>query len=73
MLKFILENRSSFVLRQPGSEPKMKVYLSIKCSSLDGAQNDMVRFKEKIMNLIESRLSLILSYHLNKDGSNIFM
>ncbi|MDQ0149319.1 phospho-sugar mutase [Eubacterium multiforme] len=57
VLKFILENGSSFVVRPSGTEPKMKVYLAVKGSSLDGAQKDMVRFKENVMNLIEEKLS----------------
>lgn len=57
VLKFILENGSSFVVRPSGTEPKMKVYLAVKGSSLDGAQEDMVRFKENVMSLIESKLS----------------
>lgn len=57
VLKFILENGSSFVVRPSGTEPKMKVYLAIKGSSLDGSQEDMVRFKGNVMSLIESKLS----------------
>lgn len=57
VLKFILENGSSFVVRPSGTEPKMKIYLAVKGNSLDGAQKDMVRFKENVMNLIESKLN----------------
>ena len=57
VLKFIFENGSSFVVRPSGTEPKMKVYLAVKGNSLDGAQKDMVRFKENVMNLIKSKLN----------------
>ena len=57
VLKFILENGSSFVVRPSGTEPKMKVYLAVKGSSLDGAINDMKVFKENVMKLIESKLN----------------
>lgn len=57
VLKFILENGSSFVVRPSGTEPKMKVYLAVKGSSLDGAINDMKVFKENVMELIESKLN----------------
>ena len=57
VLKFILENGSSFVVRPSGTEPKMKVYLAVKGSSLDGALNDMKLFKENVMELIQSKLN----------------
>ncbi|MGL4569742.1 MAG: phospho-sugar mutase [Clostridium sp.] len=57
VLKFILENGSSFVVRPSGTEPKMKVYLAVKGSSLDGALNDIKLFKENVMELIQSKLN----------------
>lgn len=57
VLKFICENGSYFVVRPSGTEPKMKVYLAIKGSSLDGAEKDLEAFKIKVMEIIEEKLN----------------
>ncbi|MBW6410888.1 phospho-sugar mutase [Clostridium weizhouense] len=57
VLKFMLEDDSYFVVRPSGTEPKMKVYLAIKGSSLDGAIKEIAEFKEKVMNLINDKLN----------------
>ena len=57
VLKFICENGSYFVVRPSGTEPKMKVYLAIKGSSLDGAEKDIEIFKTKVMEIIEEKLN----------------
>ena len=57
VLKFICENGSYFVVRPSGTEPKMKVYLAIKGSSLDGAEKDLEIFKTKVMEIIEEKLN----------------
>ncbi|MBB6621840.1 phospho-sugar mutase [Clostridium gasigenes] len=57
VLKFICENGSYFVVRPSGTEPKMKVYLSIKGSSLEGAEKDLEAFKIKVMEIIEAKLN----------------
>ena len=57
VLKFICENGSYFVVRPSGTEPKMKVYLAIKGSSLDGAEKDLEAFKIKVMEIIEAKLN----------------
>ncbi|MGL5416898.1 MAG: phospho-sugar mutase [Clostridium sp.] len=56
VLKFILNNGSSFVVRPSGTEPKMKVYLAVKGSSLEGAKEDMEAFKENVMAVINENL-----------------
>lgn len=56
VLKFILSNGASFVVRPSGTEPKMKVYLAVKGTSLEGAEEDMKNFKENVMALIEKNL-----------------
>jgi phosphoglucomutase len=56
VLKFILEDDSYFVVRPSGTEPKMKVYLAVKGSSLDNAQSEIERFKEKVMKIINEKL-----------------
>ncbi|MZK52165.1 phospho-sugar mutase [Clostridium beijerinckii] len=57
VLKYILEDGSYFVVRPSGTEPKMKVYLAVKSSSLDNAEKDIATFKEKVMEIINSQLS----------------
>ncbi|MDD6795247.1 MAG: phospho-sugar mutase [Clostridiaceae bacterium] len=56
VLKYILEDDSYFVVRPSGTEPKMKVYLAVKGNSLENAENEIVRFKEKVMEIINSNL-----------------
>ena len=56
VLKFILEDGSSFVVRPSGTEPKMKVYLAIRGNSLQNAETEIVKFKNAVMDLINSKL-----------------
>ncbi|MGG7176172.1 phospho-sugar mutase [Clostridium paraputrificum] len=56
VLKFILEDGSSFVVRPSGTEPKMKVYLAVRGESLENAETELLRFKEKVMAIIDSKL-----------------
>ncbi|MGL4850086.1 MAG: phospho-sugar mutase [Clostridium sp.] len=56
VLKFILNNGSSFVVRPSGTEPKMKVYLAVKGTSVQGAIKDMEAFKENVMAVINENL-----------------
>ncbi|MGL4774177.1 MAG: phospho-sugar mutase [Clostridium sp.] len=57
VLKYILENGSSFVVRPSGTEPKMKVYLAVKGNSLTGAEEDMAAYKEAVMQIINEKLN----------------
>lgn len=56
VLKYILEDGSSFVVRPSGTEPKMKVYLAVRGNSLENAETEIVRFKDKVMEIINSNL-----------------
>ncbi len=58
VLKYIFENGDWFVVRPSGTEPKMKVYLSVKGKSKDDADKRMEEFKIEIMDLINSTLKL---------------
>jgi len=57
VLKYILEDGSYFVVRPSGTEPKMKIYLAVKSSSLDNAEKDIAEFNEKVMEIINAKLN----------------
>ncbi len=56
VLKFILEDNSSFVVRPSGTEPKMKVYLAVRGTNLKNADEESARFKDAIMAIINEKL-----------------
>lgn len=58
VLKFILKDGSSFVVRPSGTEPKMKVYMSIVGNSIDDANEKMKNFKNNVMDIINNACEL---------------
>lgn len=52
VLKFVLDNKSSVVIRPSGTEPKLKVYISISAESMDEAEKK----EEEIRNQIEEMI-----------------
>ena len=56
VLKYILEDGSSFVVRPSGTEPKMKIYLAVKGTSLGNAEEEVIKFKDSVMDVINSKL-----------------
>ncbi|SHE83329.1 phospho-sugar mutase [Clostridium fallax] len=57
VLKYIFEDGSWFVVRPSGTEPKMKLYLSVVGNSLEDAENRINSLKENITDLINSKLN----------------
>ncbi|GIM28699.1 phosphomannomutase [Clostridium polyendosporum] len=55
VLKFILEDDSWFVVRPSGTEPKMKVYLSIVGNSIADAEEKIKKYTDEVMVLINSK------------------
>jgi len=58
VLKFVLSDGSWFVVRPSGTEPKMKVYLSVVGDSLEDADLKLNKFKTVVMSLIEEACSI---------------
>ena len=56
VLKYILDNGSSFVVRPSGTEPKMKIYLAVRGSSLENADSQVATFKAAVMDIINAKL-----------------
>lgn len=53
VLRFISEDRSWFVVRPSGTEPKMKVYVSVVGENLEDADAKVEQFKKNVMKVIE--------------------
>lgn len=56
VLKYILEDDSWFVVRPSGTEPKMKIYLSVVGESLKDSEEKIGNFKNSVMDKINSIL-----------------
>lgn len=57
VLKFVLGDGSWFVVRPSGTEPKMKVYLAVKGSSLENSEDKLGKFKNDVMEIINGMLA----------------
>ncbi|WP_446897572.1 phospho-sugar mutase [Clostridium sp. LBM24168] len=53
VLKFILEDRSWFVVRPSGTEPKIKIYLSVIGDSLSDSDNKIQIFQKRIEKIFD--------------------
>lgn len=53
VLKFILEDESWFVVRPSGTEPKMKIYMSVIGDSYEDAEFKGESFKREVMAIID--------------------
>jgi phosphoglucomutase len=53
VLKFILEDNSYFVVRPSGTEPKMKIYLSVTGTSIDNSEEKMREFEKLVCEIID--------------------
>ncbi|MGL4343955.1 MAG: phospho-sugar mutase [Cellulosilyticaceae bacterium] len=54
VLKFILEDKSWFVVRPSGTEPKMKIYLSVIGQTNEEALNKTAALKEQVLAVINA-------------------
>jgi phosphoglucomutase len=57
VLKFVFEDKSWFVVRPSGTEPKMKVYISVVDNSLENTELKLEVFKASVMKLINDACS----------------
>ncbi|ETJ28133.1 Phosphomannomutase, partial [human gut metagenome] len=51
-------------VRPSGTEPKMKVYLAVKGNSLENSEAEILRFKEKVMEIINYLYSINFCYRI---------
>ena len=52
VLKYILEDGSWFVVRPSGTEPKIKIYLSVVGNSVEDSEKKNEEFKKNVMDII---------------------
>ena len=53
VLYYELENNGWFCVRPSGTEPKIKIYMGIKESSLEKANNKLEKLKDKVLELLK--------------------
>lgn len=53
VLKFVMEDKSWFVVRPSGTEPKIKIYFSIVGSSFEDSEEKMEILKQNVMHIIK--------------------
>ncbi len=56
VIKYIFENGYWFVVRPSGTEPKMKIYISVKGTSFEDSTSKLKEFKNEVMNIFNSIL-----------------
>lgn len=56
VIKYTLEDESWFVIRPSGTEPKMKLYMAIKGSSLSDAKDKLSTFKSTLVDIVNDAL-----------------
>lgn len=59
VLKFILEDGSYFVIRPSGTEPKIKIYLSVIGNSLENSEKKMEKFQHLVMDIITAAFKYV--------------
>lgn len=57
VIKFILEDKSWFVVRPSGTEPKVKLYLSVLGKSIEDSENKMNKFEKSVTEIFDSMLN----------------
>ncbi|WP_373899020.1 phospho-sugar mutase [Haloimpatiens sp. FM7315] len=53
VLKFLMEDNSWFVVRPSGTEPKIKMYLSVAGKSMENCEDKLEKLKDSVMSLID--------------------
>lgn len=53
VLKFVFVDKSWFVLRASGTEPKIKVYFSVNSSSMEESENKLKEVKKDVLSIID--------------------
>lgn len=59
VLKFVLEDNSSFVVRPSGTEPKMKIYFSTVGHTEENAENKLTSLTNSVMDIINTACGLV--------------
>lgn len=52
VLKFYLEDGTWFALRPSGTEPKLKIYISVKSNKKEDSINKLLKLKEELINIV---------------------